>query len=125
MPEAQVIILDTEQKRERAIKVLSLLPLDKPQELTIQPFIERRTNAQNARLWKLHGIVADHLGVGSGELHDDMLCLHFGYVEKKLPSGAIKRVPLKRSSPRDKKEFSRFMDYCETFYISEFGIWLP
>jgi hypothetical protein len=45
-------------------------------------------------------------------------------VEKTLGDVSI-RVPLKRSSTRDKKEFAEFMDFVENFYGSEFGVWLP
>jgi hypothetical protein len=120
----QTIILDTEQKREKAIKVVSLIPLDKPLKVTIEPFIARRTNTQNARLWALHTKAAEHVGCSPADIHEDMLCEHFGYTEVKMPSGAIKRVPMQRSSPRNTKEFAKFMTYCEEFYICNFGIWL-
>lgn len=121
---AQTLIIDSEQKRERAVKVVSLIPLDKPVKLTVEPFIARRTNSQNARLWLLHGKVAEHIGTSAADIHEDMLCEHYGYTEVKLPSGAIKREPLKRSSPRNVKEFAKFMEFCENFYICNFGIWL-
>lgn len=124
MVSAQVLILDNEQKRERAIKVLSLIPLDKPQKVTVEPFIARRTNKQNARLWKLHGLVADHIGCSSADVHEDMLCEHYGYTEVTMPSGERKRVPNERSSTKDMKKFAKFMEFCETFYITQFGIWL-
>lgn len=120
----QTIVLDDEKKRERAIKVVSLLPLDKPVKVTIEPFIQRRTNTQNARLWALHTKAAEHIGCSPADVHEDMLCEHYGSTEVKLPSGAIKRVPLKRSSPRNIKEFAKFMTFCEEFYICNFGIWL-
>lgn len=121
---AQVLILDTEQKRERAIKVLSLIPLDKPQKLTVEPFIAKRTNTQNARLWALHGKVAAHIGCSAADIHEDMLCEHYGYREVTMPSGEIRRVPLQRSHDKDVKKFAKFMEFCETFYITQFGIWL-
>lgn len=120
----QTIIIDAEPKRERAVKVLSLLPLEKPLKVTIEPFIARRSNVANARLWALHGKAADHIGCSAADLHEDMLCEHYGYTEIKMPSGAIKRVPLKRSSVRNTKEFAKFMEFCETYYITEFSIWL-
>ena len=44
--------------------------------------------------------------------------------EVKMPSGVLKRVPMKRSSPRNVKEFKVYMEFCENFYICNFGIWL-
>lgn len=120
----QTLLIDSEQKRARAVKVLSLLPLEKPLKVTIEPFLARRSNTANARLWALHGKVAAHIGCSSADLHEDMLCEHYGYNEVKLPSGAIKRVPLERSHTKDVKRFHAFMEFCETFYITAFGIWL-
>lgn len=122
--QSQVIIIDAEPKRERAVKVLSLLPLEKPLKVTIEPFIARRSNVANARLWALHTKAAEHVGCSPADIHEDMLCEHYGYNEVKLPSGQIKRTPLKRSSVRDTREFAKFMEFCETFYITAFGIWL-
>lgn len=121
---AQTLILDTEQKRDRAVRVLTLLPLEKPLKVTIEPFIARRSNAANARLWALHGKVSAHIGCSAADLHEDMLCEHYGYNEIRLPSGQIKRVPIERSSTKDVKRFHAFMEFCETFYITSFGIWL-
>lgn len=124
MTAAQVIILDNERKRERALKVVSLLPLAKPLKVTIEPFIARRSTTANARLWALHTKAAEHIGCSAADVHEDMLCEHYGYTEVKLPSGQIKRVPNKRSSVRNSKEFHAFMAFVEQFYIQNFGLWL-
>lgn len=121
---AQTMILDNEQKRERAARIVSQLPVEKPLKLTVEPFIARRTNTQNARLWLLHTKAAEHVGCSPGDIHEDMLCEHYGFNEVRLPSGQIKRVPLERSSTKDVKKFARFMEFCETFYITNLGIWL-
>jgi hypothetical protein len=97
---------------------------DLPLNIEVRPHIGRRTNEQNARLWKLHTLAAEHVGCSSADMHEDMLCEHYGYAEVKLPSGHIKRIPLKRSSQRDKKEFRAFMDFVENFYASNLGVWL-
>lgn len=93
-----------------------------PLNIEVRPHVPRRSNAQNARLWGLHQLAADHCGVSAADMHEDMLCEHFGYVEKKLPSGVMKRVPLRRSSQRDKTEFRKFLDYVENFYACELGV---
>lgn len=120
----QTMILDSETKRDRAVRVLSLIPIATPVKVTIEEFVARRSSTANARLWALHSKVAAHIGCSSADLHEDMLCEHYGYNEVKLPSGAIKRVPLERSSTKDTKKFHKFMEFCETFYITSFGIWL-
>lgn len=78
----------------------------------------------------LHTAASEVTGYGKDEMHEEALCKHFGYTEverKDLLTGEIltKRIPLKRSSTRDKKEFAEFMEATETWYGSEFGVWLP
>lgn len=93
-----------------------------PLNVEVRAHVPRRSNAQNARLWGLHQLAAEHCGVSAADMHEDMLANHFGYAEKKLPSGVIKRIPLKRSSQRDKVEFRKYLDYVENFYACELGV---
>ena len=95
-----------------------------PYQIDYGPIREQRTLAQNSRLWKLHTLAGKELGYSAEDMHEEALCRHFGYDEKKMPGGWIKRVPLKRSSTREKKEFTEFMEATEAWYITEFGIWL-
>lgn len=118
------IVLDSEPRRQHAIKVLSLIPLDPPKVVSFEDYEEKRTNAQNARLWLLHGIAAKKVGCSTLDMHEDMLCEHFGCNEVTLPSGHIKRIPLKRSSSRKVKEFAEFMTFVENFYITNLEVWL-
>lgn len=119
----QTMIIDSAQKRDRAVTVLSALPFAKPLLLTIQPYVAKRTTTQNARLWALHSKVGAELGMSAEDLHEIMLCRFFGFEEKKV-GGIIRQIPLERSSPLDKKKFADFMTATETFYIQEFGIFL-
>jgi hypothetical protein len=72
----------------------------------------------------LHSLAAKETGNSAEDMHEEALCRHFGYTEHRMPTGWIKRVPLKRSSVREKKEFSEFMESTEAWYASEFGVWL-
>lgn len=121
---AQTIILDSEQKRERAARIVSLLPIEKPLKLTVEPFSPIRSLNQNRRLWKLHGLAAEHVGCSAEDMHEDRLCEFYGYTEIRMPSGDIKRKPLERSSTKDTAKFARFMEYVETFYITNLGVFL-
>jgi len=119
----QSMILDSEGKRQRALRVIETITLEQPLELTLRPWISRRTNEQNARLWLLHSKAAQTTGYAAEEMHEIALCRHFGYTEIEI--GGIRRmVPMKRSSQRDKKEFGEFMESTEAWYISELGVWL-
>lgn len=120
-----MIHIDSPERVEYARKVISRLPLDFPGwDVRIERHVEHRTLKQNARLWKLHQLAAEHVGCGAQEMHDDMLCEHFGAVEVTMPSGAIRRIPVKRSSQRNVKEFAAFMEFVESFYIRQLGVFL-
>lgn len=117
-------VIETEQQRDRLALYLARIPVTQPQQVTIADHIEKRSSEQNARLWKLHSLAAEVVGCGAEEMHEEMLCEHFGAHEVKMPSGAIRRVPVKRSSARNKREFSAYMEFVEAFYADKLGVWL-
>jgi hypothetical protein len=119
----QTMILDTEQKRDRAAKIVSLLPVEKPLKLTVEPFRARRSTTANSRLWALHQRAADHTGMSAEEMHEIALCRFYGYEEKKV-GGMIRQTPIERSSAKNTAEFAKFMEATESWYITEFGVWL-
>lgn len=120
---AQILILDTEQKRDRAARIVGQLPVEKPLKLTVEPFRARRSNTANARLWALHQRAAEHTGMSADEMHEIALCRFYGYEEKKV-GGMIRQTPIERSSVQDTKGFARFMEATEAWYITEFGVFL-
>lgn len=85
---------------------------------------EQRSISQNSRLWALHSMVARDTGNSAEDMHEEALCRFFGYTEQRMPTGWVKRIPLKRSSAREKSEFREFMESTEAWYASEFGCWL-
>ena len=98
-------------------------------EVIVRPFIEKRTLEQNARLWLLHELASEVTGYTKDEMHEHALCRFFGYTERKVKdpfTGEVldKRVPLERSSGKDKKKFAKFMESTEAWYLSDFGVWL-
>lgn len=116
-------VLDTEQHREFAARFIAKVDVAKPIEVIVREFVAQRTSNQNARLWALHGLAAQHTGHAPDEMHEFALMRHFG--TKEVSAGGITRlVPLKRSSTRNKAEFARFMEATEAWYIDEFGVWL-
>ena len=74
---SQTIILDSEERRARAIKVLSLVSIEKPLEVLVRPYIPKRSDSQNRRLHKLFGLVADAIG-------DDLESVKLAYKAKFL-----------------------------------------
>ena len=94
-----------------------------PVRVVVSKVLERRSIEQNARLWALHGLAANHLGYTPGQMHELSLCRYFGVKEIKI--GMITMtVPFRRSSMRNKKEFNDYMGSTEMWYAGEFGIWL-
>lgn len=122
MSEVRTFAIETPVQRDRLIQFLG--KREPPYQVDYGPIREQRTLSQNSRLWKLHALAGDHTGNTVDDMHEEALCKHFGYHEKKMPSGWIKRIPLKRSSTREKAEFSKFMEAIEIWYASEFGVWL-
>ncbi len=119
---SRTFIIQTVDQRERLKQFIDRREL--PFQLDIGEIREQRTHSQNARLWALHTLAGNQVGMSPDEMHEEALCRHFGYTEVKMPTGWIKRIPLKRSSTREKQEFREFMDATETWYASEFGVWL-
>lgn len=117
----------TEQQRERLCAFLGRQAV--PMLVQVGPLKKQRSTSQNARWWLLLGKAANVSGHSPEELHEICLCRHFGYTEREvtdLLTGEIetKRVPLKRSSARDTKEFREFMDACEVWLGESLGVWL-
>lgn len=114
--------VETERQREWLVNYAARQPV--PFCAQLGPLKEKRSPPQNRRLWLLHTAASDMTGCSPARMHEDMLCEHFGYTEHRLPSGDLERVPLKRSSGRDKKEFAKFMEFVESFYGQKLGVWL-
>ena len=121
-------ILRNEFVRKNVIAYLEKLDIKTAIEVLVRPFIEKRSLDQNARLWKLHELAAEHTGHSAEEMHEFSLMRYFGTKEihiGELGTGQlVQMVPLKRSSQRNKKEFRDFMESTESWYISEFGVYL-
>lgn len=124
----RVFIVEADRQRAHLLAFLSRQPF--PFQVALGPIRERRSLSANARLWLLHTAASEVTGYTPEEAHEEMLCAHFGYTEKERVSPwtgeiEIRRIPNKRSSTRDKNEFSRFMDFVENFYGEKLGVWLP
>jgi hypothetical protein len=122
MIEPRIFHIESDDQHRKLLSFLRARPV--PFQVEFGPIREVRTLPQNSRLFALHALAAKETGYTVEELHEEALCRHFGYTEKKMPTGWVKRVPLKRSSAREKKEFTEFMEVTEAFYASELGIWL-
>lgn len=115
-------IIETTDQRDRLVMFLKAREL--PFQVEYGPVRQSRTLPQNSRLFALHSMVAKETGNTVEDMHEEALCRHFGYTEVKMPTGWTKRIPLKRSSAREVKEFAEFMEATEAWYASDFGCWL-
>lgn len=118
----------TDQQRDHLTRFIARQPV--PFQAALGPLKKQRTLSQNGRWWVLIGMAAEVSGHSTDELHEICLCRHFGYTEKEvtdLLTGEVgmKRVPNKRSSARDTKEFRDFMDSSEAWLGETLGVWLP
>ena len=126
MDQPVTIIVDRPQRRDYAIKVIGRLPVEDGEcwDVIIGRHRKKRSLKANARLWLLHTAAAKHVGCSPEDMHEDCLADHFGSTEVRLPSGNLKRIPNKRSSDLDTKGFAEFMEFCESRYITELGVFL-
>lgn len=115
-------------ERQAALAITAVQKLEvrakKPWVVTIEPHFEKRTTQANARLWALHALMANHVGVTPAEMHEEALCRYFGYREVQI-GPFIRRVPLQRSRMQDKATFQAFLFATEAWYLEEFGVYLP
>ena len=91
--------------------------------LELRPLKTNRTRPQENyyRVWSRE--FAKHVGLTPDEMHDEILCIHFGSEEIDTPFG-MKRRPLQRSSISSKTEY---MELIETLVrvAAEMGFDIP
>lgn len=121
MNEPRTFLID---KPERLTHFTTFLAKqDLPLDVTVAPYIPKRTQKANRRLWALHTLAAGVTGYSPEDMHEFALCRHFGFSEQKI-GDIVRRVPLQRSSQRNKKVFGEFMEATESWYACDFGVWL-
>jgi len=72
----QVLVLQNEQIRKRALYILEHLALDTVHEVVIKPYKVDRSREQNNLYWKWIGIMAPEFGNTTEELHDELRLQH-------------------------------------------------
>ena len=132
MSAARIVVLDSEDRREYLLRLLARIKIDPPKvrwDVSIAEHVDRRSNEQNKRLWALHTLASEITGYTPEEMHELCLCQHYGFSEHEAKNpftGEIQlmKTPLKRSSQRDKKEFRKFLDFVEDYYVANLGVFL-
>lgn len=119
--ESKTFHIETDDQHRKLLAFLRARSV--PYQVDYGPIREQRTLPQNSRLWALHQLASKETGHTPDELHEVMLCKHFGTKSVEV-AGLRREVPAKRSSTREKQEFRAFLDFVENFYASELGVWL-
>ena len=119
---SKMIIVDSEQRRGRAMHILGSLPLKPPFQVVIEAYSPKRSTQQNKRYWLLIEMVAKHTGHDKDEVHDFAKQKFLGTRTIEI---AGERAQVAPSTRRLKvKEFKDYMDNVENWMITEFGLWL-
>ena len=121
-------ILRGEEIKKNCIQYLR--GLDPEKELLcveIKPFVEKRSQAQNDFL---HGvtlrILSDETGESIEDLKEYLLGEAFGWENKAAFDGRTFFRPVKRNTSRlTVKEFSWFIEWCESWAASTLGVAIP
>jgi hypothetical protein len=118
----KTIIIDSENKRDRAVKWLSRVPVDEVMELSLRPYKSTRSQKQNARYFLILDKIAEETGHDKYEVHEACKALFLGTQETAM---AGKKVQHGRSSARlNVKEFAQYAEKVEAWAIEHLGIWL-
>lgn len=120
------IILPKAEHRSltRVVSFLSALSPHVAWRMTVEPYVRKRTDAQNAYLWGVvyAGIVTYLPGWDKNDVHEYFLGEHFGW-EKQVGFGRTKLKPLRRSSRLNKQEFSDYLAFIQR-RAAEHGIYV-
>lgn len=90
--------------------------------ITVESWKPKRTNEQNARYWKIVTALAAFAGMSASDMHDELLCDHFGY-NLVVWNGSERKVPIERSSNKDTTTFSALMDTAERWCVENGVVW--
>ena len=115
-----------EHIKQRLISFINSLPHTKSFQVTIDPYVKRRSDNQNSYLWGV--VYQDIIDQGSLEgwvkedIHEYFLGEYFGW--ETLEGFGKKRLkPLKRSSKLSTIEFTDYVDFIK-MKCAELGIYI-
>tara|TARA_R110002020_G_scaffold177585_1_gene370347 strand:- start:528 stop:956 length:429 start_codon:yes stop_codon:yes gene_type:complete len=77
--------------------------------IELKPHKTNRSRPQENYYRKWSREFGNHVGLTPNEMHEEILCLHFGSEEIETPFG-IKRRPLQRSNTSNKEEYTELIE---------------
>lgn len=119
------IVIRNEELRELAISEIRHLHLKPPMVMRLEPWSPRRSLDQNAFLHAVPlRILSDETGHSIEDMKDYLLGEAFGWRDSEV-FGTSRQLPVRRSSDLNRKEFSWFLDWIESWAANTLGIILP
>ena len=122
----QSIVIRNEEMRRRVISFLSNLNIEKPWEITIEPYRKKRSLSQLRLMWLWIGEVAEHVREHTGMDSEDV---HAFLKEKFLPPRIIEiageAVEYRTTTKLTTAEMSEYMDRIYAWATTELGLLLP
>ena len=116
------LIIRDEALRKRALDLIAGLNLDKPWQITVEPFRKKRTLEQSALYHKWVGIVADHTGHSHDEIHE---WTKAQFLAPKVVEVNGRQVEYRSTTKLHTKEMSDMMTAFYAWATSELGLFLP
>lgn len=109
----------------RIVRFFHALGVDKRWQVTIAPYVRRRSHSQNAYLWGVvYPLILQGLeGWTADDVHEFFLGEHFGW-ETLEGFGRKKVKPVRRSSKLSTLEFQDFVAFIQQ-YMAERGVYVP
>lgn len=118
----QAMIIRNETDKDRAIRHIKALNMDKPWQMECKPYKKNRSIAQNKLMWKWFKEIGDELG------HDNTDVVYADMVEMFLlliDYTGLDGKPKQRRQGTSKlttKEFTEFLEKVDRFSVSFLGI---
>ncbi len=91
-------------------------------QIELKPIKRRRSLDQNARYWAIVSALADYSGYTKSEMHDEVLCEHFGYDVVNF-RGRERKRPRDGSSRLNTEDFNDLMVVVERWAAEANVIW--
>lgn len=122
----QSIVIRNEEMRRRVISFLNNLNIEKPWEITIEPYRKKRSLSQLRLMWLWISEVAEHVREHTGMDSEDV---HAFLKEKFLPPRIIEiageAVEYRTTTKLTTAEMSEYMDRIYAWATTELGLLLP
>jgi len=115
-------ILTDGQSRRSAVQRIMELDLTKMYEVSVQPFKDNRSKAQNRLYWKWIPYLADYCGYTNNQMHRELKARFLGFDEDDVAGVKVKEI--KSSKKLKIKEFSDYLREIEELALG-YSVALP